>query len=226
MLWRKKTSGGALGKLSAAWSYGGFLGVKGRSNEIIVSEASGVWKTRTAQRRSIGDRCVVVNAEQIQFVPWKVHEDDAKADGDVLVAVKLTEEEVAEQLKKGDFDLSDTALPRRFSVTTKLLKEHGFSAKCEGCRAVLENKPKQTHSEECRRILEAIGKNDPRLVAQRQRFDSHLDNGSGEGRFPGAGTRKEESQVRAVGFRGRPDWSNEEGGDGRRACCRAEQQQF
>ena len=150
-----------------------FLGVKGRSNEIIVSETSGVWKTRTVQRRSIGDRWDVTNAEQIQFVPWKVHEEDEKADGDVLVAVKLTEEEVAEQLKEADFDLSDTAVPRRFYVTTKLLKEHGFSAKCEGCRAVLENKPKQTHSEECRRrVLEAIGKHDPRLVAQRQRFDS------------------------------------------------------
>ena len=118
----------------------------------------------------------MINAEQIQFVPWNAHEEDEKADGDVLVAVKLTEEEVAEQLKEGDFDLSDTAVPRRFYVTTKLLKEHGFSAKCEGCRAVLENKPKQTHSEECRRrILEDIGKHDPRLVAQRQRFDSYLD---------------------------------------------------
>ena len=79
-------------------------------------------------------------------------------------------------MKEADFDLSDTAVPRRFYVTTKLLKEHGFSAKCEGCRAVLENKPKQTHSEERRRrILEAIGKHDPRLVAQRQRFDSYLD---------------------------------------------------
>jgi len=164
VLWRKKPPGGALGKLSVAWSNGVFLGVKGRSNEIIVSEASGVWKTRTVQRRSIGDRWDVTNAEQIQFVPWKVHEEDEKADGDVLVAVKLTEEEVAEQLKEADFDLSDTAVPRRFYVTTKLLKEHGFSAKCEGCRAVLENKPKQTHSEECRRrILEAIGKHDPRL---------------------------------------------------------------
>ena len=79
-------------------------------------------------------------------------------------------------MKEADFDLSDTAVPRRFYVTTKLLKEHGFSAKCEGRRAVLENKPKQTHSEECRRrILEAIGKHDPRLVAQRERFDSYLD---------------------------------------------------
>ena len=101
----------------------------------------------------------MANAEQIQFVPWKVHEDDAKADGYVSVSVKLTEEEVAEQLREGDFDLSDTAVPRRFHVTTMLLKEHGFSAKCEGCRAVLEYKPKQAHSGECRRrVLEAIGK--------------------------------------------------------------------
>ena len=83
---------------------------------------------------------------------------------------------MAEWLKEAAFDLADTAVPRRFYVTTKLLKEHGFSAKCEGRRAVLENKPKQTHSEECRRrILEAIGKHDPRLVAQRERFDSYLD---------------------------------------------------
>ena len=115
-----------------------FLGAKGRSNEMIVSETSGVWKTRTVQRRSIGDRWDVTIAEQIQFVPWKAHEEDEKAGGDVLVAVKLTEEEVAEQLKEADFDLSDTAVPRRFYVTTKLLKEHGFPAKCEGRRAVLE----------------------------------------------------------------------------------------
>ena len=76
-----------------------FLGVKGRSNEISVSESGGVWKTRTVQRRPIGDRWGVKKAEQIQFVPWKVHEEDEKADGDVFVAVKLTEEEVAEQLK-------------------------------------------------------------------------------------------------------------------------------
>ena len=63
-------------------------------------------------------------------------------------------------------------------------KNTGFSAKCEVCRAVLENKPKQTHSGECRRrILEAIGKHDPRLVAQRQRFDSYLDKAAAEEDF-------------------------------------------
>ena len=88
----------------------------------------------------------MINAEQIQFVPWKVHEEDEKTDGDVLVAVKLTEEEVAEQLKEGGFDLSDTAVPRRFYVTTKLLKEHGFPPSARDVVLYLRtNRSKHTH---------------------------------------------------------------------------------
>ena len=56
ILWRRKPIGGALGKLSVACSYGVFLGIKGRSNEFIVSDSSGVYKARTIQRRSVGDR--------------------------------------------------------------------------------------------------------------------------------------------------------------------------
>jgi len=78
VLWRKKPVGGALGKLSVAWSYGVFLGIKGRSNEFIVSDASGIYKTRTVQRRSIGDRWDVASAEQIRYVPWKVREDERR----------------------------------------------------------------------------------------------------------------------------------------------------
>ena len=58
-----------------------------------------------------------------------------------------------------------------------MLLDHGFSARCEGCRASLEGKPSQNHSEECRkRILEAIGSKDALEVeAQRKRFDAFID---------------------------------------------------
>ena len=56
-------------------------------------------------RRPIGDRWDDANAEQIQFVPWKVKEDDEKADGELMVAAKLSEEEVRDQLKESEFDL-------------------------------------------------------------------------------------------------------------------------
>ena len=38
-----KASCGSLGKLSVAWSFGVSLWVKGRSNEIIASDAKGAW---------------------------------------------------------------------------------------------------------------------------------------------------------------------------------------
>ena len=99
ILWRRKPIGGALGKLSVALSYGVFLGIKGRSNEFIVSDSSGVYKTRTIQRRSIGDRWAIASSDQVRYVPWKVSEDDERADGEGLVATKMTDEEIAEQAK-------------------------------------------------------------------------------------------------------------------------------
>ena len=143
--------------------------MKGRSNEIIVSDANGVWETSTINRRPIGDRCDIANADQIQFVPWKVKEDDEKADGELMVAAKLSEEEVRDQLKEREFDMGGEAMSRRFRIAKADLWKHGYSARCDGCKAALEGKPSQNHSEECRRrILEAIGKDDPRLDAQRR----------------------------------------------------------
>ena len=34
----------------------------------------------------------------MRYAPWKVNENDEKADGEVLVAIKLTDEEIAEQV--------------------------------------------------------------------------------------------------------------------------------
>ena len=74
--------------MSAAWSNGVFLGVKGRSNEITVSEASGVWKTvewsahvlnrfevgkdgRTAFERCKGTRAKHLGIEFGEAVLWR-----------------------------------------------------------------------------------------------------------------------------------------------------------
>ena len=112
----------------------------------------------------------------IRFVPWKVSEEDEKADGECLVAVKLSEEEIAEQIREKEFDMGDTSAPRRLKITRADLSTHGYSARCDGCRAALAGRPAQNHSEECRRrVLEAIGKDDPRLGAQKQRFNEFLD---------------------------------------------------
>jgi len=74
-------------------------------------------------------------------------------------------------------DLSDTAAPRRFKITKRMLIEHGYSARCEERRAALEGQPSQNHSEACRkRALDSIGgKNAPEVEAQRKRFDAFVE---------------------------------------------------
>ena len=68
-------------------------------------------------------------------------------------------------------------MPRRFKITKRMLTDHGYSARCEGCKAALEGSPSQNHSESCRkRILEAIGgKEAPEVEAQQRRYDTFID---------------------------------------------------
>ena len=101
VLWRRKPSGGALGKLSVAGSNGVFLCVKGISGECIVSDSSGVYKSRTVQRRPISDRWDIASSDLVRYVLRKSSESDEEADGEVLVAIKLTDEEIAEQVREG-----------------------------------------------------------------------------------------------------------------------------
>ena len=61
----------------------------------------------------------------MRYAPWKVNEDDEKADGEGLVAARLTEEEVADQIKDKKFDMGDTAAPRRFKITKKDIVDRG-----------------------------------------------------------------------------------------------------
>ena len=53
VLWRRNKVGGALGKLTSLWVDGIFLGVMGKSGELIVRDGKGVWKTRQATQRTM-----------------------------------------------------------------------------------------------------------------------------------------------------------------------------
>ena len=41
----------------------------------------------------------------MRYVPWKVNEDDERADGEGLVATRLTEEVVTDQVKDKELSL-------------------------------------------------------------------------------------------------------------------------
>ena len=70
VLWKRKPIGGALGKFSCMWDDGVYLGLRGASSELIVSDVTGVWRTRTVQRKAAQDRGRPENVEFVRWVPW------------------------------------------------------------------------------------------------------------------------------------------------------------
>jgi hypothetical protein len=174
VLWRRKPIGNALGKLTLLWEDGIFLGVKGRTGEYIIGDQEGVWKTRTLQRRPESERWKSMNAEYVTGVPWNVSADDPNVDGEQMEIIKANPGDLEREAKPKDD--SDITIPRRWKISKQDLLTHGFSARCEGCKALLAKRPARNHSEDCRkRLRDALG-DDPRFREADRRIDEFFEN--------------------------------------------------
>ena len=79
VLWRRKKVGRALGKLTSLWEDGIFLGVMGKSGELILGDGKGVWKTRTVHRKPPSERWDPKTIDLVRHPPWRTCDDDPKA---------------------------------------------------------------------------------------------------------------------------------------------------
>ena len=77
----KDTSSRSPRKAVFGMSSGVFVGARGLSGEFIVSDKDGVLKTRTIQRRPVGERWPADKAEEIQVAPSKVSAEDERDTG-------------------------------------------------------------------------------------------------------------------------------------------------
>ena len=168
VLWRRKPIGNALGKLSLVWQDG---------------DESGIWKTRTIQRKPCGERWSIVNAKYVNGVPWKVREDDDKADGEKLEVIKVSPSDLEAEIKQKEY--GDITVPRRWKITKQDLLAHGYSARCEGCKALLAKRLSRAHSEKCRQRLVDAMKGDPRFKEADKMMDEF---------FESVGQREEEEK--------------------------------
>ena len=88
------------------------------------------------------------NAELVRGVPWKTSEDDAKADGDDMEVIRLDPDEPPQAHQGGRREqFGDIPVPRRVKISREDLQMHGYTAKCEGCRAVMAGRPQRPHNE-------------------------------------------------------------------------------
>ena len=96
------------------------MGVKAKSGESVVSDGSGVWKTRTIQRRPLDERW---NRSAIDFVkhfPWDSGKDTESRIEPERSAVKMKDDDVTAERNQV---VHQETTPRNFHIKTKDL--HG-----------------------------------------------------------------------------------------------------
>jgi len=167
IFWKRKLSGGALGKLTVTWEDGIYLGIRGRSGEVIVGDGKGVWKARSVQRKPVGDRWDPTTSDLVKHVPWRTSDEDPKVDGEKPEVVKLTPD--GEQLQR---EVMRETVPRKVAIAKQDLEEFGYTAKCPGCLAVLRGTTRQGHSQDCRRRMQEELKGTPKADAAKRKFES------------------------------------------------------
>ena len=137
--------------MSVMWSDGVYLGLKGKTGEIIVGDEKGIWKTRTIQRKPMAERWMRSSVDMVKHVPWRTSEGDPKADGEKPEVIKLNPEQ--EHVER---EIMKDAAPRRAYITKEDLNELGYTAKCPGCLAILRGTARQGHSADCRKRVEGL----------------------------------------------------------------------
>ena len=112
-----------------------------------------MWKTKNFDEAASGGK---VGSGSIGFlvggVPWRVKDDDPKADGEAMKMDIPSEARHATEQEKEE--MAQDPIPRNFYITKEHLTKCGFSQDCLGCKPLLRGTTRQDHNNTaCRRDL-------------------------------------------------------------------------
>ena len=82
-------------------------------------------------------------------------------------------EQAAEEAKR--LAKEEVAAPRAFNSRQRDYDIHGYSPRCAGCRALLMKTSRQKHTDECRRRMERMMKDDARVHSAKRRRSEFKD---------------------------------------------------
>ena len=167
VLWKYGTKGPKMEKMNARWGYGLFIGVRTKSNELIVvdQETRDIKYVRTVRRVPEEQRWSADNLEWVRAVPWNMGQEDGEADGEMPEfdvkqgpGRRLTPGEVEEIATKETPKIVHRAHLRKADFET-----FGFTDRCAGCSAIIRGLRIQPHAEHCRRRMEKLLEEDLRV---------------------------------------------------------------
>jgi len=157
-------------KDTSVWEDGIYPGIRGLSGENIVGTKSGVWKTRTVQRKPKEHRWGQENVEMVGGVPWSTQggKEEGEPDGDMPTEViKLEARKVGES--EAEIIKESIDVPRSFLISRTDLEKHGFTSKCPGCTSLIKRAARQAHTIECRERMKIAMADEPKVKDARER---------------------------------------------------------
>ena len=147
-------------KFEDRWATGIYLGLVERSNMVLIGTPEGVRKVNCIKRLPRIQAKDPLLAQSVKGYPWSLSEGARVADGDdeaaVMVATEpiVPEEDLPPPLPR--LPRGPEALPRRVYIRREVeLQRYGFTLGCRGCVAARDGGRAATHSDECRRRIEA-----------------------------------------------------------------------
>ena len=144
----------AKNKLQSEWSEGVWLGHTRSSNEVLIGTPEGVVRAYTVERMEEGSRW---NSQAIKDMKGTPQQPDPRKPTD-RAPIKITFDEPNED------EPSEMVPPRRgvdirrVRITDELLRQHGYTDDCPGCRHKRVGlQGSRGHNETCRtRMAEAM----------------------------------------------------------------------
>ena len=90
-VWYLKKKGKHLSKIRTRWGQGIFVGVRSKSNQVMISTRQGIVLSRSVRRLPIESRWGPDTLGWIQWAPWRLFKGHEGADGDVPEGVPAEE---------------------------------------------------------------------------------------------------------------------------------------
>ena len=154
VVFMRKKIGGKLEKIKPRWEKGVFVGVKRKSNEVMVVNEHGVAFVRSVRRLAFEDRWGPECKDWVVWAPWNKYEGDTEADGDLPEGVEPETKEEGDGSKgprdgKVYVDVREK-VPREFYISEQNIRDYKPTKGCAGCRATLRGLSRQPDEPECR----------------------------------------------------------------------------
>ena len=121
-------------KMRPRYGEGIFIGVRRRSNQLMICTPGGIVLSRDAKRMPIEDRWVEDCLGWVQWAPWRQYRAHKDADGGLLEGVPA--EERHKEISKQKIQIvvhTRIQSPREFRIEEHDIELFGFTRGCAGC---------------------------------------------------------------------------------------------